>query len=330
MKGVLLINLGSTNSPDPKDVKEYLDEFLMDERAIDLPYWLRSFIVRGIILNTRPKKTAENYQRIWWKGGSPLIVISERLRKKVEALSGIPVEIGMRYGKPSIKEGLQKLVDQGVEDVLLVPLYPQYTMSTIETALVKALEVKKEFFPDIKLSTTPPFYNREDYIEVLSNSIKEHLNGQEYDHLLFSYHGIPVRHEDKTNYTGEDSDPRARKITYREQCLKTTELVAEKLDLQEGTYSTSFQSRLGVDAWIKPFTDKTVKTLAEEGVKKLVMVAPAFVADCIETIDELDREAREDFQAAGGRSFSLVPCLNSRDDWTGVINDWIQNWVKYH
>lgn len=326
MKGVLLINLGTTKSPNPKDVRNYLDEFLMDDRAIDYPYWLRALVVRGIILNVRPKKTAANYRRIWWKEGSPLLVISDRLRKKVEEISQLPVELGMRYGEPSIKAGLERLTARGVDEVLVVPLYPQYTMSTVETALVKVVEVKKDYFPNLKLSMVPAFYNRKDYIDVLSKSINEHIEGRDYDHLLFSYHGIPVRHEHKTNYTGEAADPKAKKITYREQCMETTRLVAEKLGLEEGKYSTSFQSRLGVDAWIKPFTDKTVRSLPEKGVDKLVVVAPAFVADCIETIDEIDREVREEFYGAGGQQFSYISCLNARQDWAEVLDGWISDW----
>lgn len=324
MKGVLLINLGSTLSPDPEDVKKYLDEFLMDERALDLPYRLRSFVVRQIILKTRPKKTAANYKRIWWKEGSPLIVLAERLRNKLEEFAKLPVEVGMRYGAPSIQTGLEKLTARGVTDVLLVPLYPQYTMATTETALVKAMEVKKEFFPEIKLSTIPPFFDKVDYIEVLSNSIKEYMEGRTFDHLLFSYHGIPVRHERKTKFVYEDADN--PNLTYQAQCLKTTQLVAERLGLEQGKYSTSFQSRLGMDTWIKPYTDQTVKDLAKNGTQNLIMIAPAFVADCIETLDEIDREAREDFYGAGGKTFAYIPCLNARDDWAQLLAKWTDEW----
>lgn len=322
MKGVLLINLGSTKSPDPEDVKEYLDEFLMDERTMDFPYWLRSLVVRGIILKTRPEKSGKNYERIWWKEGSPLIVIAKRLRDKIRKQLDYPVEIGMRYAEPSIQSGLQKLVDQGVKEVVLLPLYPQYTMSTVETALVKTEEIRKELFPELKFKTIPSFYNNSSYIETLSKSICEGLENVDYDHLLFSYHGIPVRHERKTTFLPEAMK---NEVAYKDQCMETTKLVAEKLNLKEGSYSTSFQSRLGIDPWLKPFTDKTVQSFPSKNIKKLVMVAPAFVADCIETIDELGREAKEDFMEAGGKEFSFIPCLNDRDDWVNTIVNWVEN-----
>ena len=173
MKGVLLVNLGSPDSPTAKDVKPYLDEFLMDERVIDVPNWLRNIIVRGIILQTRPKKSAEAYKKIWWEEGSPLVVISERFTDKVKEQSEIPVALGMRYGSMTIKKALRNCTEKGVDEVLLVPLYPHYAMSSYETVVVKTMEVQEEFFPKIKITTLPAFYNNKDYIEVLSESIAE-------------------------------------------------------------------------------------------------------------------------------------------------------------
>jgi len=230
-KGVLLVNLGSPKSTDPKDVKKYLDQFLMDERVIDVPYLLRAFIVKGIVLNTRPKKSAEAYQRIWWDEGSPLIVLSERLQEKVDSYTGVPIALAMRYGEPSIKQGLQELVDKGVDEVLLMPLYPQFAMATTETILVLAEELQKEFFPQIKFTTVPPFYNHPDYINVLSRSIAEKLEGVDYEHLLFSYHGVPERHIKKSDVTNShckidgsccNTPSPAHQFCYRHQCLETT------------------------------------------------------------------------------------------------------------
>ena len=191
-KGVLLVNLGSPDTPQPKDVKRYLDEFLMDERVIDVPYILRAILVKGIVLNTRPKKSAEAYQKIWWEEGSPLIVLSERLQDKIDEFTSVPISLAMRYGSMTIEKGMQELSDKGVTDVLLVPLYPQFAMATTETIVVKADELRKEKFPHMSFTQMPAFYNHPDYIRVLSESINESLEGKDYEHLLFSYRGIPA------------------------------------------------------------------------------------------------------------------------------------------
>ena len=191
MKGVLLVNLGSPDSPTPKDVKKYLGEFLMDERVIDVPKWARTLLVKGIILNTRPKISAKAYNKIWWEEGSPLIVLSERLENKLKKEVEVPTALAMRYGSMTIKNGLQKLVDQGVNEVLIIPLYPQFAMATTETILVLSKKLRDQYFPELKLSDLPPFYNNPEYIKVLSNTIKVYLKGKTYEHLLFSYHGIP-------------------------------------------------------------------------------------------------------------------------------------------
>lgn len=334
-KGVLLVNLGSPDSTDPKDVKRYLDEFLMDPRVIDVPFLLRSFIVRGIILNTRPKKSAEAYQKIWWEEGSPLIVISERLQEKIQKRTTIPIALAMRYGSLTLKKGLQELVDQGVDDVLVIPLYPQFAMATTETINVKVEELQKEFFPQLKITSLPAFYNKPEYIEVLSQSIKESLENVEYDHLLFSYHGVPERHIIKRDITKGHckldqscciTPSPAHEFCYRHQCLKTTELVAKQLNLKPGTYSNSFQSRLGIDPWLKPPTDRTIERFGLEGVEKLAVVTPAFVSDCLETLEEIAMEGKEIFEEAGGKEFTVIPCLNDRDDFAEILTGWIDHW----
>jgi ferrochelatase len=335
-KGALLVNLGSPDSTDPKDVKRYLDEFLMDPRVIDVPYWLRSFIVRGIVLNTRPKKSAEAYSKIWWDEGSPLIVLSERLREKVDQQTGIPIALAMRYGKMKIKEGLQELKDQGVTEVLLVPLYPQFAMATTETIMVLAEELRKEFFPEMTFDSIPAFYNKPEYIEVLSQSIAEKLEGLDYEHLLFSYHGVPERHIKKRDITKSHckidkscclTHSPAHQFCYRHQCYEVTRLVGEKLGLQQGTFSTTFQSRLGFDPWLQPYTDRTIEKLALSGVKKMAIVTPAFVSDCLETLEEIAMEGEEIFHEVGGKEFTTIPCLNDRDDWVRVLSGWIDSWA---
>lgn len=337
MKGVLLVNLGSPDSTDPKDVKKYLDEFLMDPRVIDVPYWFRAFLVRGIVLNTRPKKSAAAYAKIWWKEGSPLIVLSERLQNKVQSNTEIPVGLAMRYGSMSIKKGLVELTSRGVDDVLIIPLYPQFAMATTETITVLADELQQQYFPNIKISSLPAFYNKEAYINILSNSINEEIKDLDYEHLLFSYHGVPERHIKKQDITKSHckidgscchTPSEAHQYCYRHQCYETTKQVAKKLQLEEGTYSTSFQSRLGFDPWLQPYTDRTIERLGLEGTKKMAIVTPAFVSDCLETLEEIAMEGKELFKEVGGQEFTTVACLNDRDDWAKLLGEWINDWAK--
>jgi len=336
MKGALLINLGSPDSPDPKDVKRYLGEFLMDERVIDLSKALRTFLVKGIILNTRPKKSAKAYKKIWWEEGSPLIVLSKRLRQSVQKKVTIPVELAMRYGTPSIEEGIKNLVNQGINEIILIPLYPQFAMATTETILVLAEEVRLQNHPQVSFTVLPPFYNHPDYIRVLSESIQENLKGKEWEHLLFSYHGIPERHIRKSDVTKShckidksccQTSSKAHKYCYRHQCYETTRQVAEYLELKEGTFSTSFQSRLGLDPWLRPYTDQTVAKFAKKGVKKMAIATPAFVSDCLETLEEIGMEAAEDFEEKGGEKLFVIPCINDRPDWVNVMSRWIDEWA---
>ena len=335
-KGVLLVNLGSPDSTDPKDVKKYLDEFLMDERVIDVPYWARTLLVRGIILNTRPKKSAEAYEKIWWEEGSPLIVLSERLQEKVDELTSVPIALAMRYGKPSIKSGLQELQDKGVDEVLIFPLYPQFAMATTETILVLAEELRKKHFPKMTFTSVPAFYNHEDYIRVLGTSISESLKEVDFDHLLFSYHGVPKRHIRKSDITKShckidgsccQTPSAAHQFCYRHQCYETTKLVAEYLGLEKGKFSVSFQSRLGFDPWLQPYTDRTIERKGLEGVKNLAIVTPAFVSDCLETLEEIAMEGKEIFEEVGGEKFTVVPCLNDHEDWVKVLARWIDEWA---
>jgi ferrochelatase len=334
-KGVLLVNLGSPDSPTPKDVKPYLDEFLMDERVIDAPKWLRTLLVRGIILQTRPRKSAKAYKKIWWEEGSPLIVISERFRDKVKKQLSLPVALGMRYGTMSIEKALGELQSEGVDEVLLVPLYPHYAMSSYETVVVKTLEVQQEKFPEMQVTTMPAFYKNPDYIKVLSESIAEGLKDFDYDHILFSYHGIPERHIRKSDPTKFHCkiDGSCCKINsvahhtcYRHQCYETTDLVIEHMKLDETKVSSSFQSRLAGDPWLKPYTDYEFERLAKEGRENLAVVTPAFVSDCLETLEEIAMEGQEQFEEAGGKHYTHIPCLNDSDPWVALMVKWIKAW----
>ncbi len=336
-KGILLVNLGSPDSTKTKDVRKYLDEFLMDERVIDIAYWKRYLLIKGIILNTRPKKSAAAYKKIWWKEGSPLVVISERFTKKVAEKLHIPVALGMRYGSMSIKKGIQELHDQGVEEILLIPLYPHYAMSSYETVVEKAKEVNRDDFPNIKINTLPIFYNNEAYINAMSTNIKNHLEGFDYDHILFSYHGIPERHILKSDITKShckidgsccNTPSIAHKTCYRHQCFETTRLIVEKLELKEGTYSNSFQSRLLKDPWLKPYTDFELEKFPKEGKKKLAVITPAFVSDCLETLEEIAMEGKVEFLKAGGESYKHIPCMNDNDDWVDALVHWVEEWQE--
>ena len=336
-KGILLVNLGSPDSTKTKDVRRYLDEFLMDERVIDIAYWKRYLLIKGIILNVRPKKSAKAYKKIWWDEGSPLIVISERFAKKVADKLHIPVALGMRYGSMSIKKGIQELHDQGVEDILLIPLYPHYAMSSYETVVEKAKEVNRTDFPNIKINTLPVFYNNAAYISAMSSNIKNHLDGFDYDHILFSYHGIPERHIYKSDTTNShckldgsccNTPSNAHKTCYRHQCFETTRLIVAALGLKEGTYSNSFQSRLLKDPWLKPYTDFELEKFPKEGKKKLAVVTPAFVADCLETLEEIAMEGKEEFLEAGGETYKHIPCMNDNDDWVDVMVNWVEAWQE--
>ena len=335
MKGILLVNLGSPDSPEPKDVKKYLGEFLMDERVIDVPFWARTLLVKGIILNTRPKASAAAYKKIWWEEGSPLIVLSEKLQMKIQDQLDIPVELAMRYGSMTIKKGMQELVDKGVSEVLLFPLYPQFAMATTETILVQAEEVRQAYFPKIKMESVPAFYNKPDYIEVLSNSINEVLKNKSYEHLLFSYHGVPERHIKKSDITKShckidgsccETESKSHEFCYRHQCYEVTRLVAKKLQLKEESFSTSFQSRLGFDPWLQPYTDRTIERLGKKGIKNMAIVTPAFVSDCLETLEEIAMEGKEIFYEMGGQKFSTIPCLNDQTEWVNVLVKWINEW----
>jgi ferrochelatase len=337
MKGVLLVNLGSPDSTETADVRNYLDEFLMDGRVIDLPKWFRTFLVKGIILKTRPKKSAEAYRKIWWDEGSPLIVLSERLQQKVQSKVTVPVELAMRYGNPSIHSGLESLSKKGVTEVFLVPLYPQFAMATTETILVLAESIREEYFPEMEFTSLPAFYNHPDYIRVLGNSIQESLQGKDWEHLLFSYHGVPNRHIRKSDITQSHckmdgkccfTDSPAHAYCYRHQCEMTSKKVAEYLELKEDTYSTSFQSRVSIlGSWLKPYTDKTVAKFAETGTKELAIATPAFVSDCLETLEEIGMEAAEDFEEKGGKELHVSPCINDREDWVNVLSRWIDEWA---
>jgi len=335
MKGVLLVNLGSPKSTKVKDVRIYLRQFLMDERVIDKPYWLRKLIVECFILPTRPKKSAAAYQSIWWDEGSPLVVISKRQKEKVEKKVTIPVSLAMRYSEPSMESGIRELINKGVDDIFMIPLYPQYAMSSTETVVVEAERIIKEKFPSVKLTSFPPFYKNPDYINVFAQHIKKNLPA-DYDGILFTYHGLPERHIYKTDDFGQCKlggccqriDSPSHPKCYRHQCFEVTRQITEILNLDKEKVHQSFQSRLLKDPWLKPYTDLVLEEMPKKGIKKIAVIAPAFVSDCLETLEEIATEGKHEFIKAGGTEFNYIPCLNDSDNWIDVIVKWINEFEK--
>ncbi|MBV7532766.1 ferrochelatase [Chitinophaga sp. sic0106] len=327
--GIVLMNLGSPDSTAVPDVKRYLMEFLMDKRVIDYPWLFRKLLVGGVIVPNRAPKSAEAYQSIWWEEGSPLIVLTKQLQKAVQNDMEIPVEIMMRYGNPSPEAAYNKLLadNPSLKEVILLPLYPHYAMSSYETAAEYAKEIYRKQKYKFKLSVIPPFYDEPDYINAVAESMRPYLQ-EDYDYVLFSYHGVPVRHIHKGDITGKHcmkvgdcchvKSP-AHEFCYRHQVTITSELVAEKLGLSKEKWGMSFQSRLGREEWLQPYTAARFEELPKEGKKKILVVCPAFVSDCLETLEEIAVEGKHSFMSNGGDSFTMIPCLNVHPLWVNAI-----------
>lgn len=330
-KGVLLVNLGSPDSTSVGDVRRYLNEFLMDERVIDTPWLLRRFVV-GMILINRPKASAEAYEKIWTPEGSPLIVTSRRVQAELQKRFAIPIELAMRYQNPSIENAFQKLHDANVSELFLISLFPHYAMSSYETAVERVKTIAKKLSPQMKINVQAPYFDAPDYIEALVASAKNYLDGG-YDHLLFSFHGIPERHLRKSDPTGchclvkenccEVTSP-AHATCYRAQCFKTVAAFVKRAEIPAGKFSVSFQSRLGRDPWLKPYTDLELAEFPKRGVKKLLVICPAFVSDCLETLEEIAIRGRETFLSAGGKEFAQIPCLNEHPLWLAALEKMIR------
>jgi protoporphyrin/coproporphyrin ferrochelatase len=325
-KGILLVNLGSPDSTAVGDVRRYLNQFLMDGRVIDSPWLLRRFVV-GLILINRPKESAHAYEKIWTREGSRLVVTSKRVQAKLQKRFEIPVELAMRYQNPSIENALRKLRAAKVDDLFLIPLFPHYAMSSYESAVERVKEGAAKIAPQMKIEIQPPFFDSPDYIEALAASAKGDLDSG-FDHLLFSFHGIPERHLKKSDPTGchcltkenccEVPSP-AHAMCYRAQCFKTVAAFVKLAGIPAGKFSVSFQSRLGKDPWLKPYTDFELAEFPKRGVKKLLVICPAFVADCLETIEEINMRGRETFLQAGGKEFAQIPCLNEHPLWISAL-----------
>lgn len=320
--GVLLINLGTPDHPSPKAVYRYLKEFLNDPRVIDLPTLFRYFLTNFIIVPFRYKKSSKAYQQIWQIDGSPLLSNSLKLKHALnhELGNAYQVEIAMRYGNPSIDLAYQNL--KTCEKIMVIPLFPQYSSAATGSAIEKfLLNASKEWnIPSINIKKD--FYNHPGYIQAYADIIKDTLTDKDIDLLLFSYHGLPERHIHKSECRAKCNKihtcpavKHTNAYCYRAQCYETTRLIAQNLGLAETKYSVSYQSRLGRTPWIKPYTDFELSKFIQQGIRNIAMVCPSFVADCLETLEEINIRAREQWQELGGNEFTFIPCLNDSPAW---------------
>jgi len=333
MTGVLLINLGTPDAPTPEAVGRYLREFLMDGFVIDVPAPLRWFLVNVLIVPRRKHQSAEAYQKVQMAEGSPLLIHTRTLAEKVGAELGRDylVAYAMRYGNPSIASVLGKLREAKVTRIIAVPLYPQYAESSFETAVVETKRRAAELGLTDRLSFFPPFYDRPEFIESFARKVIEHRTGNPTEHFIFSFHGLPERHVNKLHPQHclqtagcceqiTDSNRRC----YRAQCFSTAHAIAQQAGLRKDEYTVSFQSRLGRDKWIGPATEEVLKDLGARGIRKLAVACPSFVADCLETLEEIAIRGRQTFIGAGGEELHLIPSLNAEPDWVEAVAKWVR------
>jgi len=335
MKGILLVNLGSPNSPSVSDVRRYLREFLMDGRVLDVNWLARFFIVNFAILPSRPKQSAHAYQTIWTSAGSPLVVTSRNVQSKLQPRIEAPVELAMRYQNPSIPAAVRSLIRQRVDDVLVIPLFPHYAMSSFETAVERVKQVAGNLAPNMRIQVQPPYFDHPDYISALVGTAEPYMR-KNFDHLLFSFHGVPERQIRKSDPTGHHclatenccqiSSP-AHATCYRAQCFKTVSAFVRAAALPEDKYSVAFQSRLGRHPWLRPYTDHELPKLADRGVKNLLVMCPSFVSDCLETLEEIAIRAKQTFVEAGGNELTLIPCLNEHPLWLDALQKMTQKFT---
>ncbi|MDA9864740.1 ferrochelatase [Pelagibacterales bacterium] len=300
--GVLICNLGTPESYQTKDVRRFLRQFLSDGRVIEIPKIIWWFILNGIILTLRPSKSAKLYKSVWTKEGSPLLVFSKKLIEKLKLVANddCEVELAMRYGNPNMEEALLSLKNKNCRKLIVLPMFPQYSGTTTGSIFDEVTRILSKWRWVPSLNFINSYHDNDYYINALADSISTHLQKNPPQKIIFTYHGIPKRNFDL-------GDP------YQCYCQKTTRLVAEKLNLKEDEYMTTFQSRFGPAEWLKPYTSDTMEELPKKGIKNILVVAPAFSVDCLETIEEIDEENKEIFLNSGGQNFTYIPCLNDSD-----------------
>lgn len=329
-KGILLVQLGTPDSSATPDVRRYLNEFLMDGRVMDIPYWSRTLLVKGVIVPKRASKSATTYSTIWdEKTGSPLMYYSQVQQEMLQKELGdeYHVELAMRYQNPSIESALKKMEGMFLDSIRVIPLFPQYASATTGSVIDRVMEIMRtwQYFPQVSFVSN--FCEDDLVVETFSEHALKY-NIEAYDHVLFSYHGLPVRQLGKVDPTGElkcadngcsNCKVETNSYCYLSQCYGTTRAIVKKLGLQENQYTVCFQSRLGKTPWIQPYTSDALHDLARKGVKKLLVFSPAFVADCIETLDEIQVEYANEFKALGGEQVTMVESLNDNPKWIEAL-----------
>lgn len=330
--GILLVNLGTPDSPSVKDVRKYLKEFLNDDRVIDLSWLKRKLLVNLIIVPLRAPKSAKEYVKLFnlFDGESPLLknglILKEKLQAKMP--KNYTVELAMRYGNPSMDSVLEKMRNDNYDKIVVFPLYPHYAASSMGTVIEKTNKIINRWWNIPEVVTMGQFYNNPDFIKAFANRAKKHTIAN-YDHVLFSYHGLPERHINKSHLKGQScvncncaKEYKAEEpLCYKNSCYETTRLIAKDIGLTQDQYSMSFQSRLGKDPWIQPYTDDVIANLGKNGNKKLLVLSPAFVSDCLETCIEISEEYLEVFEENGGEKLQLVESLNDGEDWVDIVHD---------
>ena len=331
-EGVLLINLGSPKELSKKSVRQYLRVFLSDDNVVDLPKFFQQFILRLFILPFRPKNTLEAYEKIWTKEGSPLIISTESIANKLTEKTGWNVEYAMRYEEPSIEKALHKFKKNEINKIYVISLYPHNAMATTVTTELETRNVAMNVSNDFELIFTKPFFDNEEYINAMVNSIRPYVENKSYDKIIFSYHGIPKRQAKKTDETGEhcfstsnccEIESDGSKDCYRSHTRIASDLTAKKLGLKDDQWEIAYQSRIG-PGWLTPFTDKRLAKLPEEGKDNIAILCPSFISDCLETLEEIDIRGRETFLKAGGKNMTYIPCLNDSEDTINLLENLVR------
>ena len=330
--GVLLINLGSPKELTKKSVKEYLRVFLSDDYVLDIPKILQQLILRLFILPFRPKNTLEAYELIWTPEGSPLILSTKSIAKKLSKKTGWDVNYAMRYEDPSIEKALVNFKSKDINKIIVISLYPHNAMATTITTEMETRIVANKISENFELIFTKPFFDNEIYINTLSNSIKPYIEKSSFDKIIFSYHGIPKRQAKKTDETGEhcfstgnccEIESEGSKDCYRSHTRIASDLTAKKLGLSEDQWEVAYQSRLG-PGWLTPFTDRRLAELPEEGKENIAILCPSFISDCLETLEEIDIRGRKTFFDAGGRNMTYIPCLNDSEETVTLLENLVK------